>query len=194
MYVKLSESELIRLAKVRDTEAFGEIYERNKVRIFRHCYYLVGRVKQVAEELTNETFLSAWKAIEKFQNRGLPLLNWLLRIAHNTAIQYLRRQKPSAPIDVDIEDKRKSPEEIVDSLGEAEHVRKAVLSLPWIQRQVIVWRFWEELSYEEVADLLGKSKETIRVIQSRALKSLRKILEEQEAKPNFTRQDLAGAI
>ena len=168
----------------RDPDAFGELYSLYAGRIFRHIYYMVGSTTE-SDDLTNETFLLAWKAIHRYEDRGLPIQNWLLTIAHNVATKHLRKQKVRhVPIDgLDFEaDGRYSPEAVSDTEADAAVVRAALLSLPDIQRQVIVWRFLEEMSYAEASRLLGKSEGAIRVLQHRALRRLREILTEDAKK------------
>jgi len=163
----------------RDHEAFAELYRRFSPRVFRHVYYIVG-TKHEADDLTSETFLRAWKAIDRYEDRGLSIEYWLLRIAHNTAAKYLKRRRPVISTgEIDIEaDAGRSPERVLESSSQADAVRAAILRLRDTPRQVIVWRFLEDLSYDEVEKILGKSKATIRVIQYRALKQLRDLLEE----------------
>src|SRR5262245_50803508 len=66
----------------RDAEAFAELYDRTVVRVYRHIYYLVNDTRE-AEDLTAQTFLKAWEAIDRYKERGAPIIAWLLRIAHN---------------------------------------------------------------------------------------------------------------
>ncbi len=164
----------------RDSDAFAALYEQHAPRIYRHILYMVGRAQE-ADELTNETFLLAWKAIDRYEDRGVPIENWLLRIGHNLATKNLRRRKPTVCVDyMDIESNPdRGPEQVLQAAAEAQTVRNAILQLPDVQRQVIVWRFLESMSYDEVEALLGKSKGAIRLIQFRALKRLRELLEEE---------------
>ena len=163
----------------RDHEAFAELYRRFSPRVFRHVYYLVG-TKHEADDLTSETFLRAWKAIDRYEDRGLSIEHWLLRIGHNTAAKYLKRRRlviSTGEIDIEA-DACRSPERVLESSSTVAAVRAAILKLGDTPRQVIIWRFLEDLSYDEVEKILRKPKGTIRVIQYRALKQLRDLLEE----------------
>src|SRR5437870_9881693 len=84
---------LVRQAKDGDATAFAEIYDANVVRVYRHIYYLVGNTPD-AEDLTAQSFLNAWAAISRYEDRGRPILNWLLRIAHRQAISWLKSRRP----------------------------------------------------------------------------------------------------
>src|SRR4051812_36712500 len=76
------ERALVRRAVERDTEAFALLYDKHVVRVYRHVYYLVNKAPE-AEDLTAQTFLKAWEAIERYKETGAPFVAWLLRIAHN---------------------------------------------------------------------------------------------------------------
>jgi RNA polymerase sigma-70 factor (ECF subfamily) len=169
------ETALVLRAIQRDQDAFGELYDRHVVRVYRHIYYMVGNAAE-AEDLTAQTFLRAWEAIERYQVRGAPFVSWLLRIAHNLGVSYLRSKRESSQLhDGIIDDKmRRDPETAFQQSAEEALVREAILRLRDEQRQVIILRFIEDLDYREVAEIIGKSVAAIRVIQHRALNALRK--------------------
>ncbi len=185
MQQTINDDELLRRAVNRDAEAFAALYRKHAERVFRHVYYLVG-TRHEAEDLTSETFLRVWKSIDRFEDRGLPIQSWFLRIAHNTAVKYLKKRRTSVSVsDIELEaDGRRSPESVLETTFNAGAVRSAILELPEMQRQVIMWRFIDELSYDEIQALVGKSKGSIRVIQCRALQRLRTLLaQDLEAEP-----------
>ncbi len=159
----------------RDEEAFSELYDRHVVRVYRHLYYMVGNAAE-AEDLTSQTFLRAWEAIPRYQVRGAPFVSWLLRIAHNLGVSHLRSRKESSQLHDGIVDEkmRIDPESSYMQTADGELVHAAILLLREEQRQVIILRFIEDLDYKEVAEIIGKSVAAIRVIQHRALNSLRK--------------------
>lgn len=173
---------LVLRAIQRDQDAFGELYDRHVVRVYRHIYYMVGNAAE-AEDLTAQTFLRAWEAIERYQVRGAPFVSWLLRIAHNLGVSYLRSKRESSQLhDGLVDDKlRRDPEWSFQQTAEEEMVREAILHLREEQRQVIILRFIEDLEYPEVAEIIGKSVAAIRVIQHRALNALRKQMKLMDA-------------
>lgn len=166
---------LVYRAIERDEEAFSELYDRHVVRVYRHLYYMVGNAAE-AEDLTSQTFLRAWEAIPRYQVRGAPFISWLLRIAHNLGVSHLRSKKESSQLHDGIVDEkmRIDPESSYMQTADEELVHAAILLLREEQRQVIILRFIEDLDYKEVAEIIGKSVAAIRVIQHRALNSLRK--------------------
>ena len=171
----LDERTLVTRAIARDKEAFGALYDRHVVRVYRHLYYMVGNAAE-AEDLTAQAFLQSWEAIDRYQIRGAPFVSWLLRIAHNLGVSYLRSRRESAQLPETLVDhgSRNNPEEALQHQMEGERVRNAILRLRDEQRQVIILRFVEDLDYREVAEIVGKSVAAVRVIQHRALNALRK--------------------
>ena len=179
---ELDDRTLVERSVRRDQEAFGALYDRHVVRVYRHIYYMCGNAAE-AEDLTAQTFLQAWKAIERYQIRGAPFVSWLLRIAHNLGVSYLRSRKESAELPETLVDHSRfgNPEEVLERTVETERVREAIMRLRDEQRQVIILRFVEDLEYREVAEIVGKSVAAVRVIQHRALKALRKQMKPESA-------------
>lgn len=171
----LDESTLVERAIARDKEAYGALYDRHVVRVYRHIYYMVGNTTE-AEDLTAQAFLQGWEAIERYQIRGAPFVSWLLRIAHNLGVSYLRSRKESTQLPETLEDqgRQRNPEAVAQQRLDGDHVRQAILQLRNEQRRVIILRFVEDLDYQEVAEIVGKSVAAVRVIQHRALNALRK--------------------
>ncbi len=172
---QLDERTLVLQAIGRDREAFGALYDRHVVRVYRHLYFMVGNAAE-AEDLTAQTFLQAWEAIGRYEIRGAPFSSWLLRIAHNLGVSYLRSRKDNAQLPETLIDhgSQRNPEEVLQRHVDGERVRQAILRLRDEQRQVIMLRFVEDLDYREVAEIVGKSVAAVRVIQHRALNALRR--------------------
>ena len=171
----VDETTLVTRAIARDREAFGALYDRHVVRVYRHIYYMVGNAAE-AEDLAAQAFLQAWEAISRYEIRGAPFVSWLLRIAHNLGVSHLRSRREGAELPETLVDHSRhgNPEEELQRQLEGERVREAILRLREEQRQVIMLRFVEDLEYPEVAQIVGKSVAAVRVIQHRALNALRK--------------------
>jgi RNA polymerase sigma-70 factor (ECF subfamily) len=169
---------LVEHAISRDAEAFGELYDMHVVRVYRHIYYLVNSVSE-AEDLTAQAFLQAWEAVDRYEDRGVPFVSWLLRIAHNLAISHLRSRREGSQLHDGLvdQDSFRNPEKVAERQADEERVRQAILKLRNEQRQVIILRFVEDLEYPEVAEITGKSVAAVRVIQHRALCALRKMMQ-----------------
>ena len=171
------ERKLVLKAVERDHDAFAQLYDRHVVRIYRHIYYMVND-STTAEDLTAQTFLKAWEAIDRYKERGAPIVAWLLRISHNLTVSFLRSKRDHSELDETFLDQKmtRNPEEALEQASDEKSMREAVLKLRDEQRQVIMLRFVEEMDYREVADIIGKSVPAVRVIQHRALGNLRKIM------------------
>lgn len=114
-----------------------------------------------------------------FRHGDVPFASWLYRIARNKVIDHYRTRKMHAPlesvpeeiiaIDVDVA-------EHIDSRVQLERVYQALMQLSDDQRDILIMRFVNELSYKDIAHALGKNQATVRVIQYRALARLKKIL------------------
>ncbi len=179
---EVDERTLVLRAIARDQEAFGALYDRHVVRVYRHIYYMVGNPAE-AEDLTAQAFLQAWQAIPRYQTRAAPFVSWLLRIAHNLGVSYLRSRKQNAELPETLIDhsRLQNPEAALERRLNNERVREAILKLRDEHRKVIILRFVEDLEYREVAEILGKSVAAVRVIQHRALNALRKQMKNEDS-------------
>lgn len=170
---------LLRRCQQGEVEAFGELYERYVDRVYRHVYYLT-RNRTEAEDLTAETFLRSWQAIDRYRWRDKPLLSWILTIAHNLAISRMRRNSHQGrsleQMGVEVGALSTHPEEDYIASLQHEQVLRAILKLKPLERQVILLRFVDQMDYPAVAAALGKTVNAIRVTQFRALSNLRRML------------------
>jgi RNA polymerase sigma-70 factor (ECF subfamily) len=172
------ERQLVQRAIERDSSAFAALYDLHVVRVYRHIYYMVTDARE-AEDLTAQTFLKAWEAVDRYKERGAPFVAWLLRIAHNLTVSHLRSRRDHSVLEDNYVDHKlyRNPEQALEQSSDESSVREAVLKLRDEQRQVIMLRFVEELDYREVAAVIGKSVPAVRVIQHRALGNLRKLMQ-----------------
>jgi len=172
---------LIRRCQRRDPAAFGELYEKYVDRVYKHIYYFL-RDRADAEDLTAETFLRAWAAVDRYQWRGKPVLSWLLTIAHNLVVSRFRTNRNEGRLHDGVSAKGviTSPEEASVAKLQQEESRRAILKLKPTERQVLLMRFVDGMDYPEVAEALGKTVNAIRVIQFRALSNLRRMVSTQE--------------
>lgn len=163
-----------------DTDAFAALYDRYVDRIYRHCYYRTGH-RIDAEDLTQETFLRAWRAISRYRRTGAPFIAWLLTISDRLATSRYRKLRRLLTADVEAvplhQRCHEDPEGTALTWLACDEVRRAILQLRPERRQVIILRFIDGLSVAEVAAALGKSEANISVIQHRALTDLRRLLE-----------------
>ena len=175
------EAKLIQRAKQGDPVAFAEIYERCQPLIYRYIFYQLGDAA-TAEDLTSEVFIRLVEKIDRFTYRGRPLLAWLYTIARNLVTDHHRRTKQVQPLESDMQLAADTIDVEGSVLGKLTQRRLtiAITHLTEDQRQVILLRFIEGLDNATVATMLGKSVNSIKALQHRALDSLRRILEKND--------------
>jgi len=158
-----------------DFAAFGNLYGIYLDRIYRYVFYQV-KDKMTAEDVTEEVFLKAWKAIKSCRGKERTFSSWLYRIAHNHVIDIFRSQQKRWTVDMETVAELKQPAvEIETELGHQE-ILNNISGLPPNQRQVIILKFIEGLDNLEIERIIGKSQGAIRVLQTRALAKLREKL------------------
>jgi RNA polymerase sigma-70 factor (ECF subfamily) len=175
-----NEVELVSKAQNGDRNAFGEIVRIHTQGILHVIFRMCGDM-QLAEDAAQETFVQAWRRLKSYRP-GTSLRNWLYRIAVNSAIDMLRKDKrilPGALEDLSLADSAPGPEALVSSSERAETVQQAVLSLPEACRAVLVLREYEGLSYQEIANTLDIPLGTVMSRLNYARKLLRDKLEVQ---------------
>lgn len=176
--VTYNESEIAGLVKIAaggDFEAFGELYSIFIERIYRYVFYQV-KDKTTAEDITEEVFVKAWKAIDSCKGKEQTFSSWLYRIAHNHVIDNLRRIRKHPSIEMETVDKVVSPELEAEEELERQELLRVIACLPQNQRQVIILKFIEGLDNYEIGQVMGKSQGAIRILQMRALATLRQEL------------------
>lgn len=175
------DSTLVKEAKRGNAEAFGELYERHAPRIFRFLFaHLENRLD--AEDLTEEVFLKAWRALPKYRDQGIPFPAFLFRIANNTLIDHYRSRSRSnnhATLEANpLPDPCPEPMDQVAEQLERQELHRTLGKLKKDYRTVLAARYLANLSSEETARMMGKSAGAVRVLQHRALAALRKLLDE----------------
>ena len=174
---------IIKRAKGGEAEAFGLLYDHYLPPIYRFVLFRVNH-REEAEDITHQTFLKAWERIGQYEPQGHPFGSWLYRIARNTVIDTHRKTNPYISIDEVTAHlaEKESQSELLDSKIKWEMLLEAIGELKEIEQEVLFLRFVEDLSHEEAASVVGKSEGAVKLIQHRALKNLKLILENNEAK------------
>lgn len=166
-----------------DRQALIDVYEKYNPMLYRYAYRLLGDQDQ-AEECVAETFS---RFLHSLRNGRTPdnIQAYLYRVAHNWITDQYRRQPIIEELDPEMQDEalvshHENPAHLAAENFEQERVRKALHLLSPEQRQVVVLRFLEDRSHEEVALVLGKTVEATRALQHRAIEALRRMLLERE--------------
>jgi RNA polymerase sigma-70 factor (ECF subfamily) len=176
-----SEKDIDRLAAKAaggDAGAFGELYDIHVDRIYRHIYYRVGNTGD-AEDLTQQVFINAWKAIGRYRKKSVPFSGWLMTISRNLMIDFYRERKEKVSLDERYETASRDPgpERLAEINTEHRKLLEAISRLPEEHRRVIVMKFIEDSGYREIAAALNKSEGAVRVMVHRALKDIRARME-----------------
>jgi RNA polymerase sigma-70 factor (ECF subfamily) len=169
------QSEVISLVKEAaggNIQAFGHLYRIYLDQIYRYVFYHVND-KMTAEDITEEVFLKAWKAIKSCKGRGKTFSSWLYRIAHNHMVNTLRDNNRITYLANDREIQITDPTRQAELNIECQEMLKAIDCLPENQKQVIILKFIEGLDNREISKIIGKSEGAVRITQMRALTKLR---------------------
>jgi RNA polymerase sigma factor (sigma-70 family) len=179
---ELSDSCLISLFTKGNNEAMSILIDRHKSRIFTTIYLIV-KDKYIAEDILQDVFIKTIKIIEskKYNEQG-KFLPWILRIAHNQAIDHFRKEKRNPKITLqdgsDIFNCLKFSEDISDSdvlsKGTKKHLEKIIQGLPEKQKEVLIMRHYMEMSFQEIAEATNVSINTALGRMRYALIALRK--------------------
>ncbi|OHA57717.1 MAG: hypothetical protein A2114_02460 [Candidatus Vogelbacteria bacterium GWA1_51_14] len=170
-------------------QAFIKAYDQYADAIFRHCYFKTSN-QELAKDLMQQTFLQAWA----YTQDGKSVREWrafLYRLANNLVIDWYRRKKADS-LDQLLEEGF-SPEttdayEEPTLLAEFNLALKLLDQLDQADRDLIVWRYVEDLSIREIADLLGERGNTVSVRLHRATKKITQLVRDRE-KTNQNNQD-----
>lgn len=174
------------LARLRDAATRREAFDRVVGLFLRPLYWHVRRlvvVHEDAEDVVQESFVRAWDALEDFRGDGSELRAWLYRIATNTVLSLLRRRRRGLFTSLDDVSRELAGRVAENAAAEADRMlvrfQQEVLALPLRQRLVFNLRYYDGLSYGEIAPILGLREETLRVNYHRAVEKLKQKLKEE---------------
>lgn len=170
-----SDASLVSAARSGDAVAFGELYERYRDAVYRYCLARTGSALD-AEDLASDVFVKALRSLDRYEERGVPFVAFLYRLARNAAIDRARgraRRMPPGPIPSDLPSGQDVEGQALRGT-ERSILLAALARLRETHREVMVLRFVEGYTGVEVARMLGKSEGAIRILQHRATQQLRK--------------------
>jgi len=174
---------LVEKAKSGDTGAFADLYDFFVDSVYRYIFFRVK--KDDALDLTENVFLKIWENLKNYKHtEGCGFASWVYRIAHNAVVDYYRLYKEYDELDLRIADEKKHNDPIVITerkLGQ-DALKTAISKLKKTYQQIILLKYINELENHEIARVMRKSEGSIRILKFRALKALRKILEEMKIK------------
>jgi len=178
----LEEAYVISQVRAGKADAFTEIVTYYEASILRYLYRLTGD-RGVAQDLTQDTFVQAYKGILKTKNE-ISFKAWLYRIATNNALQFQRRKRLLSFIPFTRSEEMNIPstEDTSARIDERIVIEEVLLKVPQEQRVCMVLHFVEGLKYREVAEIIGISEDAVRMRVARGRQTFLKIYNGKEVK------------
>ncbi len=167
-------------ARQGDKAAFGKLIEAYQTPVFNLAYRMLNNARE-AEEAAQEAFIRAWTKLDSY-NPEHKFSTWLLSITSNYCIDLIRKRRaillsidePLAPHPALMSEKSKDPEVQVEQNEQQELVQSLLQQLPEDYRQAVILRYWYEMSYEEIAQVMNT---TVSAIKSRLFRARRQLAE-----------------
>lgn len=180
----MDESKILERLKNGDEIAFKEFFDFYYARIFNYAYRRI-KMREVAEDITSETFLKFVKSLPSFElKEGYHIDTWLYAIERNLIRDWFRKNLGRETLDLEekfdklYEPLLHDPFETFASEYVNKTVKDALNLLPEQYKEIIILRFYENKTIKEIANILGKTEDATKVLQFRALKRLKEIIEE----------------
>jgi RNA polymerase sigma-70 factor, ECF subfamily len=161
--LETTDAELVAKCRSGDREAWEIVVRHRHARVYNLAYRFTGRAEE-AEDLTQEVFLKVYRTLHQFRPESGALETWIVRVARNHFIDHYRKYKTERSSTAPLEDHHdavarptvrvETPGDMLDKKEAAERVHSLLARLPQDQREAVILRDLEELTYEEIADLL----------------------------------------
>lgn len=155
-------------------ENFEILYNTHVRKIYKFFYYRINS-KETSEDLTSRTFVKALEKINTYNSQKGSFSSWIYTIARNNLIDYYRKNRYSEDIDnvLGIKDKSDFVRD-VDARNQLKKIRKYLEVLTEEQRNIVLMRVWDDLSFKEIAEIVGKSEVSCKMMFSRTIARIRK--------------------
>lgn len=188
----LSDGELIKIIHTQNREAYRELFARYQKKLFTYVFHLVGN-KDETEDILQNVFQKTFKNIEHFDT-SRKFSSWIYRIAHNEAVNFLKRKSKRYTVSWEDVSTSKDKLEIAanDELMEDKFMREqivkevddAMLKLPKKYQQVLKLRYFQEYSYDVISGILNKPVNTVGTLINRAKRKLLEVIRSQNKDRN----------
>jgi len=185
----LSDEELIDAYLGGDEDAFPLLLQRHLADVYNFARRLGGG--EDADDVTQEVFLKVWKNLKLYRRANAKFRTWLFSIARNTTIDFLRKKKHIAfsefdtpeggnPLTETLADETPEPDELFAQAESAQQLERALQALSPRAREVLLLRYREDLTFDEIGAVLKEPLNTVKSRHRRALAALRDILKKNQ--------------
>lgn len=144
----------------RKEQVFEEIFQANSKKIYHLCFGYTGD-EDAANDLLQETFLKVWQNLDKFRNQAM-ISTWIYRIAVNTCLTYLKKEKRQAKDELTPNIIENKEEEVSEKQEQIQTLYKCIAQLDENER-IIITMVMDEIPYPEIAEISGISEGNLRV-------------------------------
>ncbi len=174
---QLDEEVLQIKAAIANPQAFGALYNKYYLRIFRYVFQRV-EDEDTAADVTSVVFSKALFGLNKYQFRGVPFSAWLFRVAQNELNSLFRKNKVQKVVNIPLENLAQIAEDAgEENLEERiEHLKKAMKNLSEDELELIEQRYFENRSYKEMSEILDIEENNARVKTFRVIQKLKNLL------------------
>ncbi len=179
----MDETKIIKDVLAGNKESYKTLVQNYSQRIFAYIYRFIGNDKESAQDITQEVFLKAYENLAGFDFKK-SFSPWLYRIAHNEAVNFIKKNSRRKEILLDEDhwnDIGSSETSVTDQIDNANNANLVYIALNKIKpkfREVIVLHYFEEKSYEEIAKIINKPRNTVGILMMRGKKHLKRLLEQ----------------
>jgi RNA polymerase sigma factor (sigma-70 family) len=188
----MTDSQLIREIKDGNVQMYDELMRRYERKILAFIFHMLKstQMEAIAEDLCNETFYKAYRSLHSFREIEASFSTWLYTIARNTVLSELRKNKS---VQVSLEQSGLTPHASFDAMPEqamlrnekVSMVRDAINSLPEKQRSALILREYDQMDYQEIANILGQTVSSVKSLLFRARASVKLQLDPYFSEPIF---------
>lgn len=188
----MTDSQLIREIKDGNVELYAELMRRYERKILAFIFHMLksAHMESLADDLCQETFYKAYRSLQTFREVDASFSTWLYTIARNTVLSEMRKHRH---VKVSLEQTGQMPHAPADTLPElsmlrnekVSMVREAINNLPEKQRSALILREYDQLDYQEIANILGQTVSAVKSLLFRARASVKVQLEPYFSDPIF---------
>ena len=187
----MTDSQLIREIKDGNVQLYDELMRRYERKILAFIFHMLksAHLDSMAEDLCNETFYKAYRNLHSFREVEATFSTWLYTIARNTVLSELRKNK-TVKVSLEMSNEPVTsletlPEQMILRNEKVTMVRDAINNLPEKQRSALILREYDQLDYQEIANILGQTVSSVKSLLFRARASVKLQLEPYFLEPIF---------